>query len=98
MKFVRMVLLALLVAGVAPPGGAAADGKSCLDAGEQRAAVRAGAAVKPRVVRQAVKGDLLNLQLCHADGQLVYLATVLQRDGFVANLVLDARTGRMMKR
>jgi uncharacterized membrane protein YkoI len=99
MKFVSMVLAAVFAASLAvTPVGARADG-SCLAQEEQRAAVRAGSAVKPRVIRQAVSGDLLNLQLCRASGgQLVYLATVLQRNGFVANLVLDARTGRLMKK
>jgi uncharacterized membrane protein YkoI len=86
-------------AAASPAAGAERD--RCLSPDERRAkiasrqvvplarAIRASKARRPEVVRAS---------LCERDGKLVYLLTVLLRDGKVARVTVDAGSGTVISR
>jgi uncharacterized membrane protein YkoI len=89
-------LLALSVT-VAP----AADLQACLTRAEQRIAVDAGKAVRLSAAISAVRShgrgrQVVKAQLCHDAEKLVYVLTVLARDGKVTHARVDAATGNVI--
>jgi uncharacterized membrane protein YkoI len=86
--------MALLVAA-GPAAAAEPDG--CLSAEQRRAAIAAHKAVPVaramRVARASHGGEVVRAQLCDRNG-LVYVLTVLARDGKVHRVTVDAATGR----
>jgi uncharacterized membrane protein YkoI len=92
-------LAALLLASVAAPAAASAQG--CLTPAEQRAAISAGHAVPlaqaTRNLSPEHRGEVVNARLCRANGELVYLLTVVGRRGKVARARIEAATGRVVQ-
>ena len=80
-----------------PPGAEAAH---CLDQKERRAEeetghlVHLGAAI--RVARSRMPGTVVRARLCRNGDSLVYVLTVLARDGKVARLTVDAVKGTLV--
>lgn len=72
---------------------------ACLTADEMHSAVNANEAVAPalahRRAREAAQGDILRMRLCREDGVLMYLVTVLKRDGRVARVTIEAVSGKV---
>jgi uncharacterized membrane protein YkoI len=102
--FAAVALIALAPAraqdGAAPvPAGAKAK-LVCLDQKERRAEsdagrlVRLGAAIK--VARSRMPGTVVRARLCRANDSLVYVLTVLARDGKVGRLTVDAVKGTVV--
>jgi uncharacterized membrane protein YkoI len=79
----------------APAGAEAAH--VCLDQKERRAEYETGKvvrlAVAIRVAKNRVAGTVVRARLCHGKDGLVYVLTVLARDGKVARLTVDAVKG-----
>jgi uncharacterized membrane protein YkoI len=81
----------------APP---AAEAARCLDQKERRAEeetghlVHLGAAI--RVARSRMPGTVVRARLCRNSDNLVYVLTVLARDGKVARLTVDAVKGTLV--
>jgi uncharacterized membrane protein YkoI len=76
----------------------AADGPTCLSARDSRTAVEQGRASPLAVVKRNAErstgGEMLRARLCSAEeGRLVYLLTMLRRDGQVVTLQVEARGG-----
>jgi uncharacterized membrane protein YkoI len=96
MPLVRLLLTALLVAARTP--ARAAEPESCLSVDERRAAIAAHKAVPVagaiRAARARHPGEVVRAQLCDRNG-LVYVLTVLARDGKVHRVTVDAATGRL---
>jgi uncharacterized membrane protein YkoI len=90
-----LVLVAVLLAAARPAIGAEPD--QCLSAEQQRAAIASQKAVPVARVLHAAKtrqdGEVLRVQLCERN-ELVYVLTVLARDGKVHRVTVDAATGR----
>jgi uncharacterized membrane protein YkoI len=82
----------------APEGAEAAH--ACLDQKERRAeydtgkVVRLGAAI--RAARSRMAGTVVQARLCRGKDGLVYVLTVLARDGKVARLTVDAVKGSLV--
>jgi uncharacterized membrane protein YkoI len=98
MSFRTLAIAAFLVALSSP---APADEKpplACLSKSEQQAAIASGQAVKLAPVIRAVAGrrarDVVKADLCRSPKGLVYLLTVLARDGKVTRVMIDAVTGQ----
>ena len=98
-----MVALALVpVRGedVARPAKAETETTHCLDQKERKAEsdanhlVRLSAAM--RVARGRVPGAVVRARLCQGNDGLVYVLTVLARDGKVARLTVDAVKGTLV--
>jgi len=74
----------------------------CLSAGEARAAVAQGRALRLSQVNQLVRrqamGEVIRARLCRAGGQLVYEVVVLSADGRAMRLVVDAGSGAVVNR
>src|ERR1041385_2600434 len=91
-------LLLGLVFGTAVPGvAAAAERKSCLSPDERRAVIAAHKAIPlthaMHVVKSRLRGDVVKARLCRQELRLVYVLTVLARDGKVTQARVDAGDG-----
>jgi uncharacterized membrane protein YkoI len=96
----RLALIAfvLIVFGLLRPDPADAEQRTrCLSRDQQRTAIAERRAVSlatvRRVVRARVPGELVRAQLCQEAQRLVYMLTVLPRDGKVRRVLVDARNG-----
>jgi uncharacterized membrane protein YkoI len=100
MAFGRYLLIALALCCAAPERAAAAERKSCLSPDERRAAIAARKAVPlvraMSVVRAKLAGDVVKARLCRQDKGLVYVLTVLARDGKVTQARVDAAEGHWL--
>ena len=96
----RWLLVALALAGAAPDVAAAAERKGCLTPEQRRAAIAARKAVPltraMRTVKTRIAGDVVNARLCERERGLVYLLTVLARDGKVTEAMVDATDGHWL--
>jgi uncharacterized membrane protein YkoI len=102
MRFARrFAIAALIVLSVAPVRARAAElGQACLDQKERRAEIESGRVVRLaaalRTARSRVPGTLIRARLCHGNDGLVYVLTVLARDGKVTRLTVDAVKGTLV--
>jgi hypothetical protein len=88
-------IIALAVLAADP---AAAAERKCLTKEQQRAAIQSGKAVRLAVAVRAVKrrGEVVRARLCEGGKGLVYMLTVLSRDGKVAHVTIDATSGSVL--
>ena len=104
---IRPVGLALALMGAffaASVASARAAEEACLSKAEQRAALSSGQtvtlAVAIRSARGSVRGrgsrEVVRARLCHQDKGLVYLLTMLTRDGKVMHTAVDATSGKVV--
>ena len=100
----RMAAIALLLiaSATAAPAAEAAKEKPrvCLSKSEQKAAISNGQAVTLAQAIRSVRGrggrEVVNAQLCREERGLVYLLTVLARDGKVTHMTVDATSGKVV--
>jgi uncharacterized membrane protein YkoI len=94
----RFAVAALTILSLAP-APAAELAHACLDQKERRAEVESGRVVRLdtalRAARSKMPGTLVRARLCHGSDGLVYVLTVLARDGKVARLTVDAAKGTL---
>jgi uncharacterized membrane protein YkoI len=98
--------LALVAIGLAVLGSLSvmpAEAESrmrCLSRDQQRAAIKERRAVPLATVRRSVRGrapgELVRARLCHESERLIYLLTVLPRDGKVRRVIVDAKNGAVI--
>ena len=105
---IRPVGLALALMGAtfaaSVPASAAPAEDHCLSRAEQRAALSSGQtvtlAVAIRSARGSVRGrgsrEVVRARLCRQDKGLVYLLTMLTRDGKVTHTAVDATSGKVV--
>jgi uncharacterized membrane protein YkoI len=95
----RFAVAALTILSLAP-ARAAELAYVCLDQKERRAEVESGRVVRLdtalRAVRSKMAGTLVRARLCRGNDGLVYVLTVLARDGKVARLTVDAAKGSLV--
>jgi uncharacterized membrane protein YkoI len=72
----------------------------CLDQKERRAEADSGGLVRLAAAMHAAKsrvpGTVVRARLCHGPAGLVYVLTVLARDGKVARITVDATSGTLV--
>lgn len=94
------VLLAAAVLAWAIAPAAAADHAHCLTKEQQRAAIANGKAMRLAAVFKMARGrqagDVVRARLCEQAQGLVYMLTMLGRDGKVTRLNVDAASGNVM--
>jgi uncharacterized membrane protein YkoI len=95
----RHYLFALVVLAAARPA-AAADPSVCLSQEQRRAAVASHRAIPlARAVRdvrrRAAGAEVVRARLCYRGSDLVYVLTVLGRDGKVTRTRVNAASGAM---
>ncbi|MGE0564702.1 MAG: hypothetical protein AB7O50_09330 [Pseudolabrys sp.] len=97
-------IAALLIAGLAllAPGQAAAADRGvdgCLAKEERRVARASGRALRLSEVRTKLnirRSDIINVRLCESPAGLVYLLTLLPRNGKVSRVTVEAATGAVV--
>jgi len=81
------------------PSAQAEERQHCLTREQQRAAIADGRAVPLaeaiRVLRRTPR-DVVRARLCEQSGRLVYLLTLLARDGKVRRASIDASNGTVL--
>ena len=100
----RLAALVVVLVAAAYPAHAADEAQVCLSKTEQRAAISTGQAVTLaqaiRSARGSVRGhgsrEVVNAKLCREEKGLVYLLTVLSRDGKVTRMTVDATSGKVV--
>jgi uncharacterized membrane protein YkoI len=101
-SWTRALLLAVaIVAAVAMPGVAAERRRPvCLSEGESRDAVAARRTIPPfRAVEAALRvdvGELMSIRLCRDEAAMVYDVGVLNRDGRLVHILVDAGSGAVV--
>ena len=95
------LLLALGIGFLMPGIASAAERKGCLTVQERQAALAARKAVPlgraMRVAKAKLGGDVVKARLCRQERGLVYVLTVLARDGKVTQARVDAADGRWLE-
>ena len=96
----RGLLLGLAACCAVMQPAAAAERGSCLSPEERSAVIAARMAVPlaraMRVVKARIPGDVLKAQLCRHEKGLVYVLTVLARNGKVTQARVDAADGHWL--
>lgn len=100
MRIARLSWLLSVVGAVTVLPALAADPVRCLSPEQRRAAIAAHRALPLARVMGAVKarvvGEVVRARLCEASGGLVYMLTVLARDGKVIRATVDAANGNVL--
>ena len=91
-----LVIVMFALVAMLTSSAAAQERPSCLTSAEQRAAIAAREAIPLATVRQRVSGELLRARLCRDSRRLIYLLTVLARDGKVRQVTVDATNGTVI--
>ncbi len=92
-------LLAIVLAWRVLPAPAAEPAtieNTCLNASGIQEALITGHALKLAEIRRKLKGDIVKADLCHNDGKLAYLVTILTPEGMVRRITIDAGSGEML--
>jgi uncharacterized membrane protein YkoI len=102
MSHARTLLVFLLfAAGAAHATPAADERRVCLGPEQRRAAIADRQALPlikaVRIVRNRLKGEIVNARLCAHGNGLVYVLTVLARDGKVTRVSLDGESGAILR-
>ncbi|SRR6266704_2674595 len=95
-----LTLAAFVAVALSTPNMAGADAAHCLGKEQQRAAIAGGKAVALAVALDAAKGkvagEVVKARLCESPRGLVYVLTVLARDGKVTRVSVDAASGTVI--
>jgi uncharacterized membrane protein YkoI len=96
-----LVALALGILGSLSVIPAEAEPRTrCLTRDQQRAAIAERRAVPLAAVRKSVRarvpGEMVRARLCQEPERLIYLLTVLPRDGKVRRVIVDAKNGAVV--
>jgi hypothetical protein len=105
----RLAVAALIVFALAsaraaeplrPPHPGPSAAHACLDLKERRAANESGQivhlAVAMRAAKKRMPGTVIRARLCHGKDGLVYVLTILGRDGKVGRWSVDAVKGTLL--
>jgi uncharacterized membrane protein YkoI len=104
MSVLVLTVVATLTALSAPVAAAPEEDRACLSKAEQRAALSNGQTVTLaaaiRSARGSVRGrgsrEVVKARLCREEKGLVYLLTLLTRDGKVTHTAVDATSGKVV--
>jgi len=100
MRIARRFAIATWIILSLAPARAAEVAHACLDQKERRAEIESGRVVRldaaMRVARSKMPGTVVRARLCRGNDGLVYVLTVLARDGKVARLTVDAVKGTLV--
>jgi uncharacterized membrane protein YkoI len=92
-----LAALTLLLTLLGPARADEQAAGACLSKEERRAATTSGQLIKVATVIKTVKGrghrEVIRVRLCHSPKGLVYVLTLLGRDGKVTRATVDATSG-----
>jgi uncharacterized membrane protein YkoI len=96
--FRLFIFIGLMSAFVPAPAAVAAEVSGCLTKEQRQLAQQSGKIVPLAWAKRAVsaqKGEVVGAKLCQRQQGLVYLLTLLARDGKVTRVAIDASSGRL---
>jgi uncharacterized membrane protein YkoI len=103
MVVLKLALVALALAWIGPLSVIPAEAEPrmrCLTRDQQRTAITERRAVPLAAVRKSVRarvpGEMVRARLCQEPERLIYLLTVLPRDGKVRRVIVDAKNGAVV--
>jgi len=103
MMVLKLALIALALVALGPLSVVPAEAEPrmrCLTRDQQRAAITERRAVPLAAVRKSVRarvpGEMVRARLCQEPERLIYLLTVLPRDGKVRRVIVDAKNGAVV--
>ena len=103
MVALKLALVALLLVVLGPLSVVPAEAEPrmrCLTRDQQRTAITERRAVPLAAVRKSVRarvpGEMVRARLCQEPERLIYLLTVLPRDGKVRRVIVDAKNGAVV--
>jgi uncharacterized membrane protein YkoI len=103
MMVLKLALVALALALLGPLSVIPAEAEPrmrCLTRDQQRTAIAERRAVPLAAVRKSVRarvpGEMVRARLCQEPDRLIYLLTVLPRDGKVRRVIVDAKNGAVV--
>jgi uncharacterized membrane protein YkoI len=103
MVVLKFALIALVLMVLGPFSVVPADAEPrmrCLTRDQQRSAITERRAVPLANVRKSVRakvpGEMVRARLCQEPERLIYLLTVLPRDGKVRRVIVDAKNGAVV--
>jgi uncharacterized membrane protein YkoI len=103
MMVLKLALIALALVALGPLSVVPAEAEPrmrCLTRDQQRAAITERRAVPLAAVRKSVRarvpGEMVRARLCQEPERLIYLLTVLPRDGKVRRVIVDAKNGTVV--
>jgi len=94
-----MILVRTMLTGMLALGATAASAADhCVSRAEQRAQAASHAVVPLAQAMLSVRGrgEVVHARLCDVGGQMIYLLTVVERDGKVAQANVDAVNGALV--
>ena len=100
----RLLAATFLIATLAPAPGSAAPKtpRGCLTASQQQVMVKNGRAITLArtltIVRKRAAGDVIRAQLCRERAGLVYVVTVITRNGKVVRVRVHAGSGAVLSK
>ena len=100
-RLFALVLLGFVAFAAVSAAAADHPRRACLTKAEQRAAVASHRAISlGRAIRSAHRhgrhGEALRARLCHRGSRLVYVLTLLARNGKVTRVTVDAANGSVI--
>jgi uncharacterized membrane protein YkoI len=98
MLFARGLIVVIMLLALSSPGRTADAGFACLNKEQRRAVIASGQVVPLSTAIQAARGrrgEVVKARLCYSPNGLVYLLTLLARDGKVTQATVDAASGRL---
>jgi uncharacterized membrane protein YkoI len=103
MAALRLFVIATLAAATLTPSfGDETPPRVCLSKDQQRADIASGQVVKLEVALRSLPGRasdaVITARLCQGAKGLVYVLTVLARDGKVTRVTIDATNGTLIGR
>ena len=93
-----IVLIAVALIGLPQQTARAEEVSSCLNREQRHQAQASGKVVPLASAKRAIpahKGEVVRARLCHGQNGIVYLLTLLARDGKVTHVAVDAGSGRL---
>ena len=101
MRVSACLLLGVGLSAAVPALGSAGERKGCLSPEERRAIIATRKAVPlgraMHVVKAKLGGEVVKARLCRQERGLVYVLTVLARDGKVTQARVDAADGQWLE-
>jgi uncharacterized membrane protein YkoI len=100
---IRIAAFTAILVGVVTTTAAADEQHACLSKAEQRAAIANGQAVTLAAAIHSARGsvrggarEVVKARLCREPNGLVYVLTVLARNGKVTHTTVDATSGKVV--
>ena len=100
MRCITLLVACWTLLGTAYAQSAAAAFQNCVPPREMQNLVAGQQLIAPATAimtarRHVPNADVVRANLCHGDGDLVYVIVALRKDGRIVQVMIDGRSGRV---